>query len=102
MGLKVWQVDPAHMTPYYNRALCAALAEAGCTVRYLTSPYLYDSALPAPVGYRREYFYFRGLHDARWLAYPHLRRLLRSGLYPLGHRRLIRELDRDPPDVVHI
>ena len=90
-SMKVWQLDPFNLTPYYDAALCAALARAGCTVRWITSPYLYDSA---PLAYPADYFYFRSLNHPRWLRYPHLRRAARIVLNLLGHRALVRELDQ--------
>ncbi len=97
--MKVWQLDPFNLTPYYDAALCAALERAGCAVRYITSPYLYDPALSATPA---DYLYFRSLHHPRWLHYPRLRRMMRLILYPLCHRTLLRQLERDSPDVIHL
>ncbi len=97
--MKVWQLDPFNLTPYYDAAFCTALERAGCTVRWITSPYLYDAALPAGAA---DYVYFRSLDHPCWLHYPHLRRIARLALYPLGHRALLRQLDGDPPDIIHL
>jgi glycosyltransferase involved in cell wall biosynthesis len=102
MSLAIWQLDPAQMTPNYNIAICDALAQAGCRVRYITSQFLYDANLPVMGSFRTDYLYFRGLNHRVLLRYPRLRRLLRAASYPIGHWRLLQEMRRDPPDVVHI
>lgn len=102
MRCAVWQVDPVHLTPYYDAALCRALAAGGWSVRLFTSPYLYDRALAPPQGYAVEYPYGRWLNRRGWLDYPQLRRALRTSMYLVGHRRLLTRLEKSPPDVVHI
>lgn len=102
MGLSVWQVDPAHMTPYYNIAVCDALAQVGCRVHYVASTYLYEKDLPFTNNFEFQALYFRGLTHPRLLNYPHLRRLLRAAAYPVGHWQLLRQLRRAQPDIVHI
>ncbi len=102
MGLSVWQVDPAHMTPYYNIAVCDALAQAGCRVHYVASTYLYEKDLPFTNNFEFQALYFRGLTHPRLLNYPHLRRLLRAVAYPFGHWQLLRQLRRAQPDILHI
>ncbi len=102
MALKVWQLDPAQITPFYNLAVCEALAEAGCSVRYFTSQYLYDTTMGESELVKKEMIYFRGL-DRQWLlSYPRLRRVLRGLSYPLGHLAFLREARRQRPDIVHI
>jgi glycosyltransferase involved in cell wall biosynthesis len=100
--LKVWQFDPAQMTPYYNLSLCEALANAGCAVRYITSKFLYDPKLFASGHFAVDHHYFRLLDSPSWLERPRLRRLLRGISYPLEHRLLISKLRADPPDVFHM
>ncbi len=100
MSLQVWQIDPAHLTPYYDAALSNALSSAGCRVRLLASPFLYDPALPAPTKYELDNLYFPNLPSLRHFA--KLRRLLRMLLYPLGHQRVIHQLAADRPNVVHL
>ncbi|MEP7293384.1 MAG: glycosyltransferase, partial [Chloroflexota bacterium] len=102
MTLKIYQLDAAAMTPYYDIALCRALARAGGEVRYITSPFLYDSDLPLPREYHTDLLYFARLDRPSLIRYPILRRLLRALLYRFGHLRLLRQIDSDPPDVVHI
>jgi len=109
-GLRVLQIDPNANTPPYDRALCQALAAAGCQVRLLTSRFLYES-LPAPRGYRLEERFFRvvGSPLARRLgvdARPRLRRVLKAAEYPLDWATLLTALasagPRRRPDVVHV
>jgi glycosyltransferase involved in cell wall biosynthesis len=95
-------LDPAQLTPYYNIALCDALALAGCNVRYITSDYLYDGNLPFTSNFTTDYQYFRGLNNPRLINYPRLRRLLRGISYPFNHWQLLRQLRVNPPDVLHI
>jgi glycosyltransferase involved in cell wall biosynthesis len=55
--VKVHVVDPSAYTPFYDHALCAALARTGVDVELYTSRFAYASA-PEPDGYaRRELFY---------------------------------------------
>jgi glycosyltransferase involved in cell wall biosynthesis len=98
----VWMLDPAQLTPYYNRALCDALVGRGVPVHYFTSHYLYDREIPPSTHFQTENLYFRGLeHD--WLRhYPRLRQALRGLWYPFGHWQLLRQMRESPPDVLHI
>ena len=100
--MKVWVLDPAQLTPYYNIALCDALAQAGCDVRYVASRYLYDDHLPFTGRFQTDYTYFRGLYHPWLTRLPRLRRALRAALYPLGHWQTLRQLRRAPPDVLHL
>ncbi|MBN2472687.1 MAG: glycosyltransferase [Anaerolineae bacterium] len=100
--LDVWLLDPAQITPYYNRALGEALAAAGCTVRYITTPCLYDPGLPPPRHVTQDHHYFRVLNHRALLRLPALRRALRAASYPLGHARLLARLRHHRPDIVHL
>jgi glycosyltransferase involved in cell wall biosynthesis len=100
--LLVWQLDPAQLTPYYNLAVCEALAQAGCHVRYITSRFLYDDSLPTSTSFQTEYAYFRGLENPRLVKYPRLRRGLRAISYPLGHWHVLNQARRSRPDLIHI
>lgn len=102
MPLRIWQLDPAQMTTYYNLALCSALAGAGCDVRYVTSHFLYDEHLPDIEGIAVDTHYFRGLNWPILLRYPRLRRLLRALSYPFGHLETLQAIRRQRPDIVHI
>lgn len=101
MSCHIWQVDPAHFTPYYDAALCAALARAGCSVRLLTSCYLYDPALPCSTAYETDHIYFRWLNHRALLRVPRLRRWFRGVSYWRGHRRVLEQMHRQPPDLIH-
>lgn len=58
-SLKVQLVDPSAFTPPYDRALAAALVEAGAEVELLTSEFLHGD-VPEPAGYSvQERFYRR-------------------------------------------
>lgn len=101
-SLKIWQLDPANLTPYYNLAICEALAKAGQQVHYVTSEYLYDPNLPVSDQFTVEYTYFRGLNQQWLLRSSLLRKLLRGLSYPLDHRRVLAAIKRHHPDIVHI
>lgn len=100
--MKIWILDPAQLTPYYNIALCDALAETGCQVRYITSRFLYDSDLPFSGRFQTNYHYFKALENPTLVKFPRLRRILRGLGYPLGHWQLLRQIKANPPDVLHI
>ncbi|MBE2267839.1 MAG: glycosyltransferase family 4 protein [Anaerolinea sp.] len=102
MPLKVWQFDPAQITPYYNLSLCEALASIGCDVRYISSHFLYDDKLEISDAITADYHYFNLLNDRRWLRYPSLRKVLRAASYPFEHVALARKIAADPPDVFHV
>lgn len=98
---RVWQLDPAQLTPYYNLAVCQALTDIGCDVRYITSKYLY-SELKYPQTFTIDHVYFRHL-DSVWLRnHGAIRQILRGIAYPLGHLQVVREAATNPPDVLHM
>jgi glycosyltransferase involved in cell wall biosynthesis len=88
------------LTPYYDAAICAALVDVGCTVRCVTSRFLYDPAFANPDTF--DHLYFRGLNHPCLLNYPRLRRVLRLFHYSFGHQQLLRQVQAARPDVVHI
>ena len=100
--MNIWQLDPAQITPYYNIALCDALAQAGHDVTYFASQYLYDTALQLPDTFQTEYLYFRGLNQQWLLKSALIRRVLRGISYPAGHLALLRHLNQKQPDVLHV
>jgi glycosyltransferase involved in cell wall biosynthesis len=99
-------LDPNANTPPYDRALCAALARAGCEVELATAPFLYEP-LPPAEGYRVRHAFFRlaggalgrrlGLVDR-----PAIRRLLRAAEYLPDWAALLASLERRRPDVLHV
>ncbi len=99
--MHIWQIDPVNLTPYYDRALCQALAEQNHTVRFITSKYLYNE-LHYPATFRTEFHYFRWLGNPRWLTFPRLRKIFRALAYPLAHWHLLQKIKKARPDVVHI
>lgn len=100
--MNIWLLDPAQLTPYYNLALCSALAQAGCAVRYITSRYLYDDALPPGQGFTTDELYFPGLHCAALRRRSRLRQTLRGLAYPFGHLQLAQQLGARRPAILHI
>lgn len=102
MNLKVWQLDPVNMTPYYNMALSAGLAGLGCEVWCMSSRQLHDLEMERSPLLNWQDIYFQGLDRAWLIQYPRLRKVLRGLMYPWGHWRLWQELQRNPPDIVHI
>ncbi|RMG70685.1 MAG: glycosyltransferase family 1 protein [Chloroflexi bacterium] len=102
MALTIWQLDPANLTPYYNLAICQALAQAGQQVRYITSRYLYDKHLPISQQFTVEYPYFRGISQQWLLKTPRLRKLLRGLSYPINHWQVLQKIKHHQPDIIHI
>ncbi len=101
--MRVVMIDPGAFTPFHDDALCRALAAAGCDVELVTAPFVYHP-WPAAVGYaRRESFAGgAGAHGTTLSVLRALRRLRRLAAYPLAWRRLVRELERRPPEIVHL
>ncbi len=101
-AVRVALVDPPSYTPPYDHALASALAARGHDVDLLTSRFLFGSA-PKPDGYRREEL-FLPLSGRLLAARPRSRvRALAKGLeYVPSSVRLLRRLDAQRPDVVHV
>jgi len=90
--MRVQLLDPSAFTPPYDRALAAALANAGARVELLTSRFLYG-AVPEPEGYRvSECFYRRSAE--RGLEAPG-RRAFKAVEHLGDMRRLRRIVDAD-------
>lgn len=100
MTLKVWQIDAAQLTPFYNLALSTGLAEAGCEVTYIASPYIY-TALEYPPNINVDLLYFRGLNGEWLMSSSRLRKILRGLYYPFDNWRLLRKIQKARPDIVH-
>lgn len=98
--MRVVMIDPGAFTPFHDDALCRALAAAGCDVELVTAPFVYHPWPPAEGYARREAF--AGGAGAAGPTLRLLRRLRRAADYPFAWRRLVRELERRPPDVVHL
>src|SRR6187402_190296 len=104
--LRVVQVDPNANTPPYDRALCDALAAAGCEVTLLTSRFAYEQ-LDDPSIYVVDERFFRlassrAAGRLRLSAVPALRRALKGAEYPLDWLLALNGLPAQRPDVVHI
>lgn len=100
--MKIWQLDPAQLTPFYNIAVCDALAQAGHEVDYLCSHFIHTDDLHYPSSFRTKFVYFRWLSRPQLRSRARLRRVLRGVTYPLDHVRLLSALRQAPPDVLHI
>lgn len=100
--MKIWQLDPVSLTPYYDISLAESLADAGHEVRYITSRYLYDPALVYPSNITTDLTYFKQLSQPALVKLPIVRKALRGLLYPWGHVQVLRSMKRLRPDIVHI
>jgi glycosyltransferase involved in cell wall biosynthesis len=104
--LHVLQVDPNANTPPYDRALCRALAVAGCRVELLTSRFLYeDLTRPGDVIVDERFFRLAGsaLADRLGLSgQPTTRRALKAAEYPLDWLLALAQIARRRPDVIHV
>jgi len=103
---RVTVLDPNANTPAYDRALCGALARAGCDVELATAPFVYDD-LPPARGYRIQHAFFRLATGAlgerlRLADRPALRRLVKSAEYGLDWSALLARMERRRPEVVHV
>jgi glycosyltransferase involved in cell wall biosynthesis len=98
----IWQLDPANLTPYYDLAVCDALAQAGHEVRFISTRYIHDPKLVIPTGFITDYRYFKGVNWDFLLNRPYLRRGIRAISYPLGHLGVLRLVHQHRPDVIHI
>jgi glycosyltransferase involved in cell wall biosynthesis len=99
--MNIWQLDPVNLTPYYDLAVCEALAQTGSQVRLVTSEYLYDD-LEYPNAFTVDKRYFRGLNHKILLKYPRLRQLLRGITYPFTHWTVLQEIKTSRPEMIHI
>ncbi len=98
--LRVVMIDPGAFTPFYDDALCRALAAEACDVRLVTAPFVYHP-WPKAVGYERRELFAGGAGVAR-AGRRSLRRVYRALSYPLVWRKLVGELARRPPAIVHL
>ncbi len=92
-------IDPGAFTPFHDDALCRALAAEACDVRLVTAPFVYHP-WPEAVGYERRELFAGGAGVSR--GSRSLRRVYRALSYPLAWRRLLAELGRRPPAIVHL
>ena len=86
-------VDPPAFSPPYDDALASALAALGADVRLVTSEFIHG-AVPEPVGYERELFFYRG---ARGRAGSRTRAFSKLA----SHSADMRRYRREARDVVH-
>lgn len=100
MTQRVWQIDAAQMTPFYNIAVCDGLSQAGCDVTYIASRYVYTE-LTYPQNIVVDHHYFKWI-DYDWLlSQPSIRKILRGVSYPFDNWQLRQRIQSQKPDVVH-
>ncbi|MCA9083825.1 MAG: glycosyltransferase family 4 protein [Planctomycetaceae bacterium] len=99
MSRPVAIVEPSNLIPYYVRALCRGLIDAGQPLTFYTSRYQHSDL---PREEFEEHVYFnRGL--SRFLpTSSRLKRILKGLEYPLGHDRLLSTLKRGDADILHL
>jgi glycosyltransferase involved in cell wall biosynthesis len=100
--MKIWQLDPASMTVYYDLSVCSGLAQAGHEVTFITSKSLYDARIKLPTHVETRFHYFRWLEHQGLLKAPRLRKALRALSYPADHLRLMPIMRREQPALVHL
>lgn len=106
MPLRLLILDAGAYTPYYDYSLCKALAEAGCQVRWITAPFIYDQ-IPNRDGLDIWYGFSRLLnvptpYQLVFHRFAVLRRVIKAVEYPLDWALLFRALRRNPPDILHV
>jgi glycosyltransferase involved in cell wall biosynthesis len=99
--VRVVVVDPQAYTPWYDHALCEALAARGHDVELVTAAFMHGAA-PAPNGYRRREAFGPAL---KRLVRARPRSRLRAPLKLAGHAAGLASLELDTrrrrPDIVH-
>ena len=97
--MRIALLDPPGYSPAYDHRLATALAARGHDVELLTSPFAHGQP-PSPEGYRRREV-FLALSGRLGRRVP-LRRVLKAAEYAPSVARLLREVRRLQPDVVHV
>ena len=99
--VRILVVDPQAYTPWYDHALCEALAARGHDVELVTAAFMHGVA-PAPNGYRRRESFGPALKQ---LVRARPRSPLRAPLKLAGHAAglasLVTRTRRRRPDIVH-
>lgn len=100
---RVAMIDPGAWSAAYDDALCRALGAAGCEVDLFTAPSPGES-WPEPLGYRRHASFVAGPVPvgSREPSRRLLRRALRGLTYPRGWRRVLRQVERQRPGILHL
>jgi glycosyltransferase involved in cell wall biosynthesis len=97
--VRIALLDPPGYSPAYDHHLGSALAARGHDVELLTSPFAHG-APPSPDGYRRREV-FLPLSGRLGRRVP-LRRVIKGAEYVPSVARLLRQVGRLRPDVVHV
>ncbi len=101
-NLKVWLLDPAAFTLFYERPLLHALTAQGVDVRLFTSRNIYDARATQDSG-SEIYFYFRLLEKfPRLNQFGKVRRITRGLHYLVDQWQLIRQIQQQKPHIVHV
>lgn len=99
--MNIWHLDPANLTPYYNIAVCEALALDGHDVTYTTSQYLYED-LTYPTTIEVHELYFLKQLEKVFRNSRFIRQITRGLSYPFYHWVFLNRVKRQRPDIVHI
>ncbi len=97
--MRIALLDPPSYSPAYDHHLASALAARGHEVELITSPFPHGEP-PEPDGYRRREL-FLPLSGRLGRRVP-LRRVLKGAEYLPSVARLLRQVRRLEPDVVHV
>jgi len=101
--MKVVMVDPGNLTPYYDYSLCKALAEIGCEVKLVTSPFLYD-VIPDNSNFDLGYLFYGILHQRainRLCKSAWVRKPFKVLEYPIDLLLFGRYIEKAKPDILH-
>jgi glycosyltransferase involved in cell wall biosynthesis len=101
--MKVVMVDPGNYTPYYDYSLCKALAEIGCEVELVTSPFLYDD-IPDNSSFDISYLFYRILNQRtvnRFCKSAWVRKPFKVLEYPIDLLLFGRYIEKAKPDILH-
>ena len=99
-GLTVAFVDAVNSTPYYNFSFCHELGKR-CNVIFYTSEYIHEN-IAYPQNVRTKSFFFPlSCFLSTAFNSRKIRKTVRALEYPIGLMRLIWNLIREKPDVIH-
>lgn len=98
-SMNIIMLDPANYTPWYNRALCAALVETGISIHLLTSANAYEAITEPETAYIQNIFY--RVASALKLK-GKLRRIIGAAEHPFDWLAVIARLYTSPaPTIIH-
>lgn len=100
--MRVAMVDPANLTPFYSYALCDSLASAGTEIKFYSTEYDNDLTLEAPSSFDFVDHYFRKLRTVQRTRHKFIRKLIRGLSYHFNHQSLIKQLQENKTNIVHM